>query len=267
MSEPEMREPCEAFQKARTIKRHLKSCPGDEIPVIRPLSGHGVKVCGTCSKKNRNEQRKRENAQKRARRAKLKRNKMTAGIGAGNVVWAPPNTWPSIVVDSQTLALHSPQPKPLNDFNVRSMTQALQHGLNGSISTAMMSHNHVSVSQHERGVYSQSHQVLAATMSNALQLQEDGHDRIATEMRDDVTLHHQYKFESPDLPTTMLDVPVYQEQQCQHVGPGITMADDAKWEQSRTETCTFSEWSFRMELNEWSTVFDDNDDPDGGKEL
>lgn len=267
-----MRESCKEFQKARSIKPHLQKCPGNEIPVIRPLSGHGGKVCSRCSKKNKNEQRKRENAQKRARRAKLKRDKMTAGIGPGNVVWSAPNTWTASVVDAQTLALHSPPPRRRNTFSVRSMTQARQYGLNGSISTATMAQNHVNVSQDERRVYTQSHHLFAAKTSNHLQAPENVQDKTATEMHDITSLHHRYKRESPDLPSPMLDTPLYQKQQQQQrqpVGLGISIAndDDAKQGQSHTEMCYSNEWSFLMELKEWSTVFEEGDDPDDGQEL
>ncbi|CAD6587920.1 MAG: hypothetical protein ASARMPREDX12_003052 [Alectoria sarmentosa] len=267
MPEPDMREPCEAFLKAQAIKIYLNECPGVEIPIIRALSGHGGKVCEPCSKKNRNERRIRENAQKRARRTKLKRDKMTAGIGAGNVVWTAPNAWTASVVDAQIVALHSPQPRRLNTFKVKSVTQSLQYGLNSSISTATMAQNHVNVSQDERGVYSQSQQLFAATMSNVLQPQENGLDRIAIEMQDDLNLHHQHNSKPQDLPTTTLDVPIYPKQQSQQVGLGITIPEDAKWGQSHGEICSFNEWSFRMELQKWSTVFEDNDDPDDAKEL
>ena len=281
-----MREPCDAFGEARDIEPDLKACPVREIKVIRPLSGHGGKVCDTCRKKNRDEQRKRENAQKRARRAKLKKDKMTAGMGAGNVVWVPPHVWsPSVVdtpdtckpsvmntpafVDAHTLALHSPRPRRLNTFNVRSVTKAVQCGLNGSISTATMEENHVSFSKHERGVESQSRQLFVATMSKVLQPEGNGHDKITNEIRDDAKL-------DDHLSTNSLDFPLYQEEKCEQVGLGITMADDAKWWQSHTETCFSSEGSFRMEpeglelreeLEKWSHVFEDDHDSDDGKEL
>ncbi len=262
-----MREPCLAFRKAQVINSHLDSCPADEIQVIRPLSGHGGKVCEACRTKNRKEQRKRENAQKRARRAKLKRNKMTAGIGAGNVVWTAPKIWSPNVVDAQTLALHSPPTQRINTLKVRSTTQALQYALSGSLSTATMTQNHVDVSHHEHGIYSRSHQLFAATTSNILHPQEKGHDTIVTELRDDTQIHHHYESEPQDLSATLLDGPLYEDQKHQPVGLGISMPNDAKWGQYHPETCSFNEWSFRMELNEWSTVFDDDDHPYDNKEL
>ena len=262
-----MRDLCPVFQEAQAIKPHLKKCPVRDYEMIRPLSGHGGKVCAPCRKKNRDEQRKRENAQKRARRAKLKRDKMTAGIGAGNVVWTPPNTWAPSVVDAHTLALHSPQPQRFNTFKVRSMTQALQYELNGSISTETITHDHTNVSQDERGIYSQSRQIFAATMSDALQPQKNGHDMLATGIPEDNNLSSQHEDKTQDLTKTMIDDPEHQPQKHEQVGLGITIPNDAKWGESHAEPCSFSEWSFRMELNEWSTVFEDNGDSDDAKEL
>ena len=279
-----MRESCEAFRKAQALNPSLQRCLGVEVQTIRPPSGHGAKVCEPCGKRNRNEQRMRENAQKRARRAKLKKNKMTAGIGAGNVVWSPPNTWTPSNMDAQNLALHSPQaqrkgrPRGPHVLSVRSMTQAQrQYGLNGSVSTAMMAQRHVNLCQHERDAHLESRQLFAATMSNVLHPPENGHDRIITDIHHDADLHHHYNKTGPKylptpepdipLPTPKLDVPLYQEQQHQPIGLGVTIPNDAKQEQSHTETCVFKEWSFRMELNEWSTVFDDDDGPDDTKEL
>ncbi len=258
-----MRESCEAFQKMKAIKTHLKKCPVEEIQLTRSPAGHGGKVCGPCSKKNRDEQRKRENAQKRARRAKLKRDKMTAGIGAGNVVWTPPNTWASSVVDARTVALHSPQPQRLNTHKVLSSTQTLQYGLNGSVSRATMAKNQMKAPQKERRVYSRSCQLFAATVSNVLQPQENGHDSITPELCHDTELHHQHRSEPHDVPTSKLDVPWYQEEQRDQIGLGITIPNDPKSGESDTDTCSF----FRMELNEWSTVFDNSDDSDDSKEL
>lgn len=255
-----MRESCEAFRQAQIIKPYLKKCPDNEVQIIRPPSGHGGKVCEPCSSTNRIEQRKRESAQKRARRAKLKRHKMTAGIGAGNVVWTAPTTWRASVVDGPTLALHSPQPRRLNTFNVRLMAQAHQYELNGSISTATTAQNYVNVSQQERGVYSPSSQLFTATTSRVLQPQENGHDRVATEMRDETNLYHQYKTKTQGLPTATLDTPVYQEQQRQPVGLGISIADDVKWGQDPPETCSLNQWSFRKELEQWSIIFEEDND-------
>ena len=252
MSEPDMREPCEAFEKAQIIIPSLKKCPGGEIQVLRSPAGHGGRVCQACRKKNRNEQRKRENAQKRARRAKLKKEKMNSGIGNGNVVWTPPKAWTSSVVDAHTLALHSPQPQRL--FKVRSTTQALQHALNGDISTARMTEKNVDVAQHEREIFSES---CHATMSNAPQSQ----DHAVTEVHDK-TDSQQCLIEPQSLPTTRLDEPLFQGQKHQPVGLGITIANDAKWDQCINESYSVNEWTFRMELNKWSTVFED-DDPDG----
>lgn len=303
-----MREPCDAFKEAQDIEAHLETCPGREIKVIRAPSGHGGRVCETCRKTNRDEQRKRENAQKRARRAKIKREKMTAGIGAGNVVWVPPktclpsvvgtpntssssvmttpNAWSSSVADSphtpsssvvttpnscsssvagpptfvDELTLYSPQPRHLNTFNVRSMTQALHCRRNGSISTATLKETNVNY-KHERGVEYRSRQLFVATTSNVLQPQENDHDQIPGGIRDDASLHH-------DFPTS-LDFPlyqdVYQDEQCEKVGLGITVADDAKRGPSHTETSWFS--NFQKELKGWSTIFEDNNDSDNGEEL
>ena len=260
MPEPDMREPCEAFHKEKAINIHLKECPGKEIKLMRASSGHGGKVCGSCNKKNRDEQRKRENAQKRARRAKLKRDKMTAGIGAGNVVWTPPNTWAHGVVDAQTVALHSPQPQRLNTSKVLSTTQ---YGLNGSVSTATLAKTHTKAPQKERRVYSRSCHLFAATVSNALQPQENGHVNVTPELCDDTELHHQHRSGPQYVSTAKLDVPWYQEEQRDQIGLGITIPKDAKSGESNAETCSF----FRMELNEWSTVFEDSDVSDDSKEL
>ena len=212
---------------------------------------------------NRDEQRNRENAQKRARRAKLKRDKMTAGIGAGNVVWTPPNTRAPSVVDARTVAPHSPQPQRLNTSKVLSTTQALQYGLNGSISRATMAKTQMKAPQKERRFYSRSCQLFAATVSNVLQPQENGHDNVTPELCNDTELHHQHRSEPQQVPTSKLDVPWYQEEHCDQIGLGITIPNDAKSGESNTETCSF----FRMELNEWSTVFDNSDDSDDSKEL
>ena len=239
MREPDMREPCKAFEKAQIIMPYLKKCPVDEIQVLRSPAGHGGRVCEGCRKNNRNEQRKRENAQKRARRAKLKKERMSSGIGNGNVVWTPPQMWTPSVVDEQTLALHSPQPQRL--FKVRSTTQALQYALNGGISTATMTEKHVDVSQHERGIYSKSRH---ATISNAPQPQ----GYAVTKMHDDTDLH-QCLIEPQCLLTTPLDEPLYRGQKQQPVGLGITIASNAKWDQRITESYSVNEWSCRMELS------------------
>lgn len=148
------------------------------------------------------------------------------------------------------------------------MIQARQYGLNGSISTATIAQNHVNVSQDERGVYSR--QRFATTRSEVLQLQGNVHDKTATEEGDNTNLHHQYKSElPPDFTPPMLDTPLYQKQQeRQPVGLGISIAnDDAKQSRSHTETCYSNEWAFLTELKEWSTVFEDGDDPDDTEEL
>ena len=261
-----MKEPCKAMQKAQAIKPHLKSCPGEETRVVRHLSGHGSKVCEACKKKNRDEQRKRENAQKRARRAKLKRDKMTAGIGKGNVVWTSPSVWTPSVVDAPTLALHSPQPRRPFTFKVRSTTQALQYALNGSISIATMMQNDIDVSQREHGVYSESRQMVVATTSNLLQPANDCLDEMVTEVCDATNSRHLHEDEPQDLPSKLLDEPFCEEQKRQPVGLGITIPSDHQQDHDHTEPCSFSEWSFRMELNKWSTVFDD-DDPDDAKAI
>ena len=253
-----MREACEAFQKVQAIKTHLKKCPVRETPVIRSQSGHGGKVCERCSKKNRNEQRQRENAQKRARRAKLKRDKMTAGIGAGNVVWTPPSSWTASVVDAQIVALHSPQPKRLNTSKERSITQAYHLGLDGS--SAMMAPNHLNALQQGCEIYSQSRQLFTATLSNVLQSPEDTCDKIATEIRDEPKLHDPYRSGPQDVTTTKLDIPLYQEEQREEVDLGIALNNDSKCVQSHTEKCSFSEFTFSVELNQWCTVFGENDD-------
>ena len=258
MPEPDMREACEAFQKVQAIKTHLKKCPVGETPVIRSQSGHGGKVCERCSKKNHNEQRQRENAQKRARRAKLKRDKMTAGIGAGNVVWTPPSNWTAGVVDAQIVALHSPQPKRLNTSKMRLITQAYHFGLDGS--SAMMTPNHLNALQQGCGIYSESRQQFTATLSNVPQSQEGECDKIATEMRNEPKLHDPYRSGPQDVTTTKLDIPLYQEEQREEVDLGIALNNDSKCVQSHTEKFSFSDFRLRMELNQWCTVFGDNDD-------
>ena len=82
------------------------------------------------------------------------------------------------------------------------------------------------------------------------------------EMRNDTNLHRQYENEPQVVPTKSVDGQLCQEQKDQPVGLGITMANDTEWGQKFTETCSSSEWSFRMELNKWSTVFDEDDDFD-----
>ena len=286
-----MREPCKAFQAEQVLKPHLENCPGNEIQAIRPLSGHGVKVCGRCRKKNREEQRQRENAQKRARRAKLKRQKMTAGIGAGNVVWTAPKTWKPSVMDARLVAPLSPQPQRprlWNILKVMSTTQALQYALHGCISTATMTQDHVDISHHEGGVYSESCQTFATTTSNILPPQGNCDDMVVTEMHNDTSLRYQYESEPQAVATKALDEPlyqehkgqpvglgikmnidaespnesVYQEQEHDQVGLGITMNKDPEWYQKHTEAYPFDECSFRTELNKWSTVFDDSNEDD-----
>ena len=90
---------------------------------------------------------------------------------------------------------------------------------------------------------------------------------LATEMHEDVTLQHEYESGPQDTREKRLDEPFYQGKKGQPVGLGITMDNDAEWGQTLTEACSFDEWSFRMELNKWSTVFDDDDDADAAKEL
>ena len=260
-----MREPCKTFQKMQIIEPHLVECPGNEIQVMRPLSGHGSKVCGLCRSKNRHQQRGRENAQKRARRAQLKKDKMTAGIGAGNVVWTAPKTWTPSVVDTPTLTLHSPQARRFNIFKVRSTTQALQYALNGNVSTTTMTQDHVDVSQTEHGVYSHSHQTVATTKSDLVQSKGGCHDMV-TEVPQESSLHNQVKSESQDLPTKSVDGRVQQGQKHQPVGLGITMTNDTEWSKSHTESRSFNERDFRTELTKWCTVFDE-EDHDNTKEL
>ena len=286
-----MREPCKAFQAEQMLKPHLEDCPGIEIQAIRPPSGHGVKVCGRCRKKNREEQRERENAQKRARRAKLKRQKMTAGIGAGNVVWTGPKTWKPSVMDARFVAPLSPQPQRprlWNILKVMSTTQALQYALHGCISTATMTQDHVDVSHHEGDVYSQSCQTFATTTSNLLRPQGSCDDVMVTETHDDTRLHRQDESEPQAVTTKALDrplyqerkskpvglgikmeidaespnEPIYQEQKHEPVGLGITLSKDPEWDQKHTEAYPLDECSFRAELNKWSTVFDDSDEDD-----
>lgn len=270
MAEPGMREPCKAFQKALVIDPHLIECPGDEIQVFRPPSGHGAKVCGSCKKTNREAQRDRENAQKRARRAKLKREKMTAGIGAGNVLWTAPNTWIPNMMDAQILPLYSPQPRRprgCNILTVRSTTHALQYALDGSISMATTTQDNIDVTHEEHEVYSQSCTTSAATKSKDPHPQEYSQATLAIDMRENTNLQHKYESEPQYGPTKLLDEPFCQAEKCQPVGLGITMANDAELGPNHTETCSFDEWSFRMELNQWSTVFDEDDDDGITKEL
>lgn len=265
-----MREPCKAFQKALAINPHLIECPGDEIQVIRPPSGHGAKVCGSCKKTNRETQRDRENVQKRARRAKLKREKMTAGIGAGNVLWTAPIHWIPNIMDAQISPLYSPQPRrPLgcNILKVRSTTHALQYALNGSISMATMMQDNIDVSHQEHEVYAQSYPTSAATTSHDPHSQEYSHATLTTEMRENIDLQHLYECEPQVGSTKQLDEPFSPAEKCQPVGLGITMANDAELGPNHTEACSFNEWSFRMDLNQWSTVFDEDDDDGVAKEF
>lgn len=261
-----MREPCETFQEARGIDPRLKTCPRGDIEVIRPRSGHGSKVCERCKGRNRDEQRTRENSRKRERRAKLKRDKMTAGIGSGNVVWTGPEFWTPSVIDAQTLALHSPQPRRFNTLKVRSMTQALHYGpKHRSINTAKVEQTHIDVSHHDCEVYSQPpRQVFTATMSDILLSQENSPDMNPIETRDNTNLCHGYEHGPQNIPspptTAASDGPACQPQKSQPVGLGITVPDDTKQGQSHTETCSFNEWSFRMELHQWSSVFEEEEE-------
>ena len=169
-------------------------------------------------------------------------------------------------MDTQIWALQSPQPqRPLrcNILKVRSTTQALQYALNGSISMATMMQDDVDVSHDERVVYSQSCQTFATTTSSVLQPQGNSDDMTVSEMHDDANLHYPRKTELPSLSTKPLDVPSFQEQKRQPVGLGITMNNDTERDQKHTEACPFDESGFQMELNKWSTVFDDDDDGDG----
>lgn len=270
MAEPGMRELCKEFQKALFINPCLVECPGGEIQVIRPPSGHGAKVCGSCKKTNREAQRDRENAQKRARRAKLKREKMTAGMGAGNVLWTAPNTWIPNIMDTQILPLYSPQPRRpggCDILKVRSTTHALQYALNGSISMATMTQDHINVSHQEHEVYSRSCPTSAATSFNDPHPQEYSQATLPTEMCEKINLRHLYEIEPQNGPTKQLDEPFSQAEKCQPVGLGITVANDAELGPNHTEACSFNEWGFRMELNQWSTVFDEDDDDGIAKEL
>ena len=109
---------------------------------------------------------------------------------------------------------------------------------------------------------------------------------MATEMHDDANMHHEYESEQQDVALNALDgpsyrkqmhepvglgvtlnnevksanEPAYQEQKCQPVGLGITINNDAEWDPINTEACPLDEGSFRMELNKWSSVFDDDED-------
>ena len=289
-----MREPCKAYQAEQILKPHLENCPCYEVQAIRPPSGHGVKVCGRCRKKNREDQRQRENAQKRARRAKLKRQKMTAGIGAGNVVWTTPKTWKPSVMDARLIAPLSPQPQRprlWNILKIMSTTRALEYALHGCTSTATTTQDHLDMSHHESGVYSQSCQTFAkttttTTMSNILRPLGNCDDRMVTEMHDDTSLRCQYQtepqatatkglddppYQSPegqpvglgikmDIDTEPPDEPVFQERKHDQVGLGITIKKDPEW--NHTEAYSFDECNFQTELNKWSTVFDDSDEDD-----
>ena len=295
MPEPDMREPCTPYQTQQILKPYLENCPGHEVQVIRPPSGHGVKVCERCRKKNREDQRQRENAQKRARRAKLKRQKMTAGIGAGNVVWTTPKTWKPIVMDARLIAPLSPQPQRPRLWNILKImltTQALQYALHGCTSTATMTQDHVDISHHEGGVYSQSCQTFATTTttttSNILRPQGNCDDIMVSEMHDDTSLRCEYETETQATATKGLDhppyqkhkgqpiglgikmdidaeppdEPVFQERKHDQVGLGISMNKDPEGNQNLTEAYSFDECKFGTELNKWSTVFDDSDDDD-----
>ena len=254
-----MRESCETFREAQMNEPHLEKCPDNEIETIRPSSGHGGKVCELCSRKNRNRQREQENTRKRARRANLKRDKMTAGIGIGNVVWTAPNDWGNSVVDTPTLPLHSPTPRRLH---MRFMAQARQHGLDGRIGTSTLAQNHTKISQQKGAVYSQSSQSFRSTTYHVQQPQEHGQDEIANETLGGTNLCQKYESKPQGLPTPTLDAPACQETQCEPVGLGITLADDAKWGQIYGDRYRSSDWEceFRDELMKWSTVWDPDDD-------
>lgn len=132
-------------------------------------------------------------------------------------------------------------------------------------------------------VHSSISTAFTATTSNVLQ---PHNGMIATEVRSDTYLHQKYgahylptpKLDvsqptttllrspkpEPSLPTSPLpandlDPPLYQKDP--PVGLGITLTpNDAKQEQPPTESRFFDEAYFRMELKEWSTVFDNDDD-------
>ncbi|KAM0794328.1 hypothetical protein BDR22DRAFT_711067 [Usnea florida] len=259
LQEPGMRESCETFREAQMSAPYLEKCPDKEIEIIRPASGHGGKVCESCSRKNRNRQREQENARKRARRAKLKRDKMTAGIGAGNVVWTAPNIWGNSVVDAPTLAVHSPTPRRLH---MKFMAQASQHGLNGRISTSTMAQNHTKISQEQGCVYSHSGQSYRSTTYHVQQQQEHGQFKNAEETLGSTNLCQESENKLQSLPTPAPDGPACHETKHEPVGLGITLTDDAKWGQSHGEKYSSSDWEreFRDELMKWSTVWDPDDE-------
>ena len=256
-----MRDSCEIFREAQMNEPRLEKCPDKEIEIIRPSSGHGGKVCESCSRKNKNRQREQENARKRARRAKLKRDKMTAGIGAGNVVWTAPKSWGNTVVDAPTLALHSPTPRRLH---MTFMAQARQHGLDGRISTSTMAQNHTKISQQQGGVYSHSRQSYRSTTYHVQQPQEHGQAKIAKEILGSTNLcqESESKPQSLPTPTPTPDGPACQEIKRERVGLGITLTNDDKWGHSHGEKYCSSDWEleFRDELKKWSTVWDPDDD-------
>ena len=254
-----MRESCEIFLEAQMDEPLLTKCPNKEIEIIRPSSGHGGKVCESCTRKNRNRQREQENARKRARRAKLKRDKMTAGIGAGNVVWTAPHTLGTRVFDEPTLALHSPTPRRLH---MRFMAQARQHGLDGRINTSTMAQNHTKISQQQGAVYSHSRQSYRSTTYHAQQTQEHGQAKIGKETLGSINLCQEFESRPQGLPTPALDALAYQDIKREPVGLGITLTDDAKWGQSNGDNYCSGDWEceFRDELKKWSTVWDPDDD-------
>ena len=254
-----MRESCKLLREAQMNEPLLEKCPDKEIEIIRSSSGHGGKVCESCTRKNRNRQREQENARKRARRAKLKRDKMTAGIGAGNVVWTAPNTLGSRVFDEPTLALHSPTPRRLH---MRFMAQARQHGLDGRINTSAMAQNHTKISQQQGGVYSHCRQSYRSTSYHAQQTQEHGQAKIEKETLGTINLCQEPESKPHGLPTPTLDAPADQEIKREPVGLGITLTDDAKWGQRYGDNYCSSDWEceFRTELMKWSTVWDPDDD-------
>ena len=266
MKEPGMREPCKAFETARLSKPHLEVCP-EEMPLIRPLSGHGMRVCKPCRVTNRSKQRERENAQKRARRLRLKKDKMTAGIGAGNVVWTPPKICIPSVMDPQTLGMHSIQ----SSTRVESTTQEIQYGLIGSIGRAALAQTDINISQKECGVYTQSCQEFASSMATVLPSREIDHDTVAHDMYQDNNSRHEFGSDSQDYTSTSFPTPSCGELKHEEASLDITLPLVPKWNQTTTETCSssFNEWSssFRMELQKWSTVFDEDFDCGGTKRL
>lgn len=81
---------------------------------------------------------------------------------------------------------------------------------------------------------------------------------------DDINSHQQCKHEAQHLQTVSSDILCHPQPKHQRLGLGIAFGNEAKWEQSYTETCSVS---LRMELREWSTIFEDDDDPEDSKEI